>query len=313
MLNARGRGLNAHALRYTIPAMWSEITQTLIESALAEDLGEAGDITAQLLGDTDTPMVADIVPREGGVICGLALASQICATAALRLVETLAFEPAAVDGDAVEAGQVVGTLRGPRGAVLSTERTLLNFLGRLSGVATLTRQYVDAAQAGNPRVKVLDTRKTLPGWRELDKYAVRAGGGANHRMGLHDAILIKDNHLAGVPTEQLGVYLQDLLSRRDANAAFVEVEVDTLEQFNRVLTVDAVDIVLLDNFELDDLAHAVRARDAASRQGSLELEASGGVRLETIGAIAATGVDRISVGALTHSAVSLDLGLDARG
>lgn len=213
----------------------------------------------------------------------------------------------------VESGSEVGVLRASRSSALTVERTVLNFLGRMSGVATLTRQFVDAAHAANPDVLVMDTRKTIPGWRELDKYAVRCGGGTNHRDGLHDAILIKDNHLAGVPTERLASTLFDMLNRIDelpVKPKFVEVEVDNLTQFEQVCRVLGVDIILLDNFSGEDLRRVVEMRDSLGLSGKLALEASGGVTLETIADIAATGVDRISVGALTHSAPALDIGLD---
>lgn len=315
--------------------MWSRETRQLIELAYDEDFGEAGDLTSLLLPDPAADFVARVVPREAGVICGLALGPAICDLFSRRLGQPLEFAPAAAgprewqDGDAVTPGVSVALVRGAQAAVLGVERTLLNFLGRMSGVASLTRRYVQAARAANPDVRVLDTRKTIPGWRELDKYAVRAGGGRNHRLGLYDAVLVKDNHLAGVPTDRLASRLSELLSERwpavvgrdDAPVgpeeeavpppAFIEVEVDDLAQFAQVCTMPAVDVVLLDNFPLDALRAAVRHRDALGLRGKLALEASGGVTLETIGAIAATGVDRISVGALTHAAVSLDLGLDS--
>ena len=296
--------------------MWSEQTIALIHAACVEDLGDAGDITSALLPARTQAATARIAPREAGVICGLALIDAILAVFGTRLGQTVTFEPAQrgsvrwQDGDPVEPGDVVGTLRGPAAAVLAIERTLLNFLGRMSGVATHTRRHVDAARAGNPDVQVLDTRKTLPGWRELDKYAVRAGGGTNHRHGLYDAILIKDNHLAGVGVERLAGTLFDMLNRKPPQTAFVEVEVDTLEQLREVCKIVGVDIVLLDNFPLDDLRRAVDLRDELGLRGKLALEASGGVTLDTIGDIAATGVDRISVGALTHAARWLDIGLD---
>ncbi|MEW6252904.1 MAG: hypothetical protein AB1716_19885, partial [Planctomycetota bacterium] len=238
-------------------------------------------------------------------------------------------------------GTVVATLRGPRATVLSTERTLLNFLGRMSGVATLTRRYVDAARAANPHVQILDTRKTIPGWRELDKYAVRCGGGMNHRSGLYDAVLIKDNHIAGIPLERLAEELRAMLGRLARTPKFVEVEVDSLEQLREVCRVAGVHMVLLDNFTTERIRAAVAVRDrlrtrplipmspqhlervndltAAERDDGrphtweppmLLLEASGGVDLESVAELAATGVDRISVGALTHSAAALDIGLD---
>jgi nicotinate-nucleotide pyrophosphorylase (carboxylating) len=217
------------------------------------------------------------------------------------------------DGDPAPAGATVASVCGPRHAVLQMERTLLNFLGRMSGVATLTRRFVDTARAANPSVAILDTRKTLPGWRELDRYAVRCGGGVNHRQGLYDAVLIKDNHLAGTPLDQLAETVSRMAeSARALQPAprFVEVEVDGLEQLSEALRASGVDFILLDNFTTADLRAAVRMRGARGRRGQVGLEASGGVTLATVADIAATGVERISVGALTHSAVSLDLGLD---
>ncbi len=311
--------------------MWSQQTRQLIDAARDEDLG-TGDITAALLPGGTQPVAARVVPRSAGVICGLALAPAVCDAFARRLWTNVEFTAAARgarcfrDGDPVDAGEAVGLLRGTQAAVLAVERTLLNFLVRLSGVASLTRRFVQAARAANPDVAILDTRKTLPGWRELDKYAVRAGGGTNHRAGLYDAILIKDNHLAGIPLERLATELRTWLQRagegsRSAAAAapvgdepvrprFVEVEVDSLAQFDRVCVVAGVDIVLLDNFSLDDLRAAVARRDERGLRGRVALEASGGVTLENVAAVAATGVERISVGALTHSAPGLDIGLD---
>ncbi len=298
---------------------WSALTRQLVAAAYDEDVG-AGDLTSALLPRMDAPVTARVVPRKAGVIAGLALGPLVADVFGGRLGALLRFAPAAdlADGVNVAAGQVVATLEGPWAAVLATERTLLNFLGRLSGIATLTARYVAAARAAAPGVRVLDTRKTTPGWRELEKYAVRCGGGDNHRCGLHDAVLIKDNHLAGVPPEQLAAHLRALLAglaTAHRRPAFVEVEVDSLLQLGAVLTVPGVDMVLLDNFTPQELRSAVALRDRAGlRPGAgaraVFLEASGGVTLETIAAIAATGVDRISVGALTHGAVALDVGLD---
>jgi nicotinate-nucleotide pyrophosphorylase (carboxylating) len=290
--------------------MWSPQTCRLIEIACEEDLGVQGDVTAALLPDAAAERSARVVLRHTGIICGLALGPTVCEVFARRLGRPLAFAASTTDGDRVEGGSCVATLRGPRAAVLSVERTLLNFLGRMSGVATLTRRYVDAARAVSPHVQILDTRKTIPGWRELDKYAVRAGGGQNHRAGLYDAVLIKDNHLAGIPVEQLAAKLTELVRRVPATAAFVEVEVDNLAQLAEVCQVPGVGSVLLDNFTPEQMRAAVALRDARGLRGQLALEASGGVTLETVAQIAATGVDRISIGALTHSAVALDIGLD---
>lgn len=294
--------------------MWSTRTRHLIDFAISEDLSDAGDLSAALLGDT-AEFQGEVVARQVGVIAGLALAPDICSAFSRRLASHLQFEhvDGVRDGSLVAAGQPVCRIRGQQAAVLTLERTLLNFLQRMSGVATLTRRYVDAARAGNPNVQVLDTRKTIPGWRELDKYAVRCGGGANHRYGLFDAVLLKDNHLAGVPDAQLAEHVRGLLARIEPQAAisFVEVEVDTLSQFEALCGVAGIDIILLDNFGSDDLRAAVGWRNARGEGGRPLLEASGGVTIDSIGGVAATGVDRISTGALTHSAAALDLGLDA--
>lgn len=298
---------------------WSPATLSLIERARDEDLGARGDITAALLPEPDREVTAAVVPRAAGVVCGLALGPAVCTAFAERLEAPLEFAAAAgiEDGAAVVAGATVATVRGPLTAVLTVERTLLNFLGRMSGVASLTRRYVEAARATNPAVRVLDTRKTLPGWRELDKYAVRCGGGHNHRLGLHDAVLIKDNHLAAcTPRDmpgRLAAVLFEMLNRLTQRPAFVEIEVDTLEQLDAVFKVVGIDAVLLDNFNISALREAVARRDASELRGRVALEASGGVTLENVAQIAATGVDRISVGAITHSAASLDLGLDLPG
>jgi nicotinate-nucleotide pyrophosphorylase (carboxylating) len=296
--------------------VWSQQTIDLIRAAYDEDLGRTGDITSALLGERADEVDARLIPRHDGVICGLALAPAICEIFSERLGPKLDFHPAPrgagefMDGQPVAAGQTVALVRGPKTAVLALERTLLNFLGRLSGVATLTHRYVQTARQVNRQVEVLDTRKTIPGWRELDKYAVRMGGGTNHRLGLHDAILIKDNHLAAIPTGQLRVSLAALLRKRSPAAKFVEVEVDRHEQLVEVCQVPGVDYILLDNFKTDETRRAVEYLESRGLRGKIRLEASGRVSLDTIAAIAATGVDRISVGALTHSAAVLDIGLD---
>ncbi|MBM3979351.1 MAG: carboxylating nicotinate-nucleotide diphosphorylase [Planctomycetes bacterium] len=273
---------------------------TLIALALSEDLGTGGDRTSLATIPESTTARAAFVARGAGVVAGLPVAERVCHAVSAAL----AFTPAVPDGTATARGTVLATVGGPLRAVLAAERTALNFLQRLSGVASLTRKFVDAA--GGFRARVLDTRKTTPGWRLLEKYAVRAGGGTNHRVGLYDGILIKDNHLAGIGG--------DVRRAVEAARAFagnaglpVEVEVDTLDQLEVALAVRA-DIVLLDNMSLDQLRAAVARRDAVA-PGVL-LEASGGVNLTTVRDIAATGVDRVSVGALTHSAPALDIGLD---
>ena len=272
----------------------------LIRLALTEDLGATGDRTSLATIPETTRARANFVARSGGVVAGLPVAGRVCEAVSAEL----AFTPTVADGTTTERGTVVATVSGPLRAVLAAERTALNFLQRLSGVASLTRKYVEAASGF--RAKLLDTRKTTPGWRLLEKYAVRAGGGTNHRIGLFDGILIKDNHLAGLGGDVRAAV--EAARAYPGNAGLpVEVEVDTLDQLEHALAVRA-DIVLLDNMSLDQLRTAVARRDAVS--SATLLEASGGVNLSTVRDIAATGVDRISVGALTHSAPALDIGLD---
>lgn len=299
--------------------MWSTRTRCLVDFAVAEDLSDLGDLSAALLPDPERGFSARLVSRRAGVVCGLELAPDICTSFSRRLARNLTWSPAADlrDGHDILPGQVVATLEGSQAAVLSCERTLLNFLGRMSGVATLTRQYVETARSANPAVCIRDTRKTIPGWRELDKYSVRCGGGMNHRMGLYDAILIKDNHLAGVGVDQLGAHVRRLLEQRaaclppDADPREVEVEVDGVEQLRAIANVPGIDVILLDNFGIPELRQAVEWHRSSAGPARSKLEASGNVSLATVGPIAATGVDYIAVGALTHSAAVLDLGLDA--
>ena len=274
----------------------------LIRLALAEDLGEAGDLTSRLTIPAAARGAASFVPRAPGVVAGLPLLSLIAA----RLDPELRVACHAADGDALTPGTPVAAVEGPLRSLLAAERTMLNFLQRLSGVASLTREFV-AAVAGT-RARVLDTRKTTPGFRLLEKYAVRAGGGVNHRAGLHDAVLIKDNHLAGLGA---GAVPKAVAAARDSAppGCVVQVEVDDLDQLEQALAARP-DIVLLDNMGLEQLRRAVTRRDAAA-PGVL-LEASGGVNLRSVRGIAETGVDRVSVGALTHSAPALDIGLDYR-
>ncbi len=272
----------------------------LVELALAEDLGAAGDRTSLALIPADQSGRATFVARTEGVVAGLPAAAMVCAS----VDPALAFVPAHPDGSALIRGTVLATVAGPLRSILAAERTALNFLQRLSGVASLTRRYV-AAAAGT-RAAVLDTRKTTPGWRLLEKYAVRMGGGTNHRLGLYDGVLIKDNHLAGLSGDVRRAV--ELARAAPGNGSLaVEVEVDTLDQLEHALAARA-DIVLLDNMTPDQMRTAVARRNAVSP--GTRLEASGGITFATIAAVAATGVDRISVGALTHSAPALDIGLD---
>lgn len=275
----------------------------LTELALTEDLGLTGDRTSEALIPPDQEAQASFVARRHGVIAGLPTAQMVCQA----VQSTLRFHPLIPDGSPVTPGTVIATISGSLRGILAAERTALNFLQHLSGIATLTAQYVAAVHG--TRAKVLDTRKTLPGYRLLAKYAVRQGGGYNHRIGLYDGILIKDNHIAGLSRSAHPIIEAVERARsHPGNAGLaVEIEVDSLEQFEEALQI-APEIVLLDNMPPNMLRQAVALRD--SRAPQVLLEASGGVNLDTIAAIAATGVDRISVGALTHSAPSLDIGLD---
>ncbi|RYF93168.1 MAG: carboxylating nicotinate-nucleotide diphosphorylase [Caulobacteraceae bacterium] len=272
------------------------LIEPVVRAALAEDLGRAGDITALACIDEGARLTATFSARKEGRIAGLACVR----LAVLALDPTATFESWGVDGDDAPASAVLVRVEANARALLSAERTALNLLGRLSGIATLTRAYVRAVEGTGAHIT--DTRKTTPGLRALEKYAVRCGGAVNHRFGLDDAILIKDNHVAACG----GV--RPAIERARAFAGHlvkVECEVDSLAQFDEALAAGP-DVIMLDNFTLEDLREAV-ARNA----GRLVLEASGGVNLDTVAAIAATGVNVISVGALTHSAPVLDIGLDA--
>ncbi|MCA9080300.1 MAG: carboxylating nicotinate-nucleotide diphosphorylase [Planctomycetaceae bacterium] len=277
--------------------------QRLIQQALAEDLREAGDITSQALIPAEEQGSVRIVSRQQGVLAGLPFAELVYAA----LGDTVQFERHVEDGSRLHPGTAVATITGSVRALLTGERTALNLLTLLSGNASLTAQFVDAVAGTN--AKILDTRKTLPGLRLLQKYAIRCGGGANHRIGLFDAVLIKDNHLGAWKAARHGTLADAVRHCRAQVSAgiIVEIEVDTLDQFRDAIQ-GAPDIVLLDNMTCEQLSQAVELR--AELGPKVELEASGGVHLQTVAGIAATGVDRISIGALTHSAPALDLGFD---
>ncbi|PZR34951.1 carboxylating nicotinate-nucleotide diphosphorylase [Caulobacter segnis] len=272
------------------------LVRPIVDHALAEDLGRAGDITGQACIDPEARLSVVWASRQDGRVSGLS-----CARLSLAALDpTATFEVVTPDGADAAPGAILARAEGNARAVLAAERTGLNLLGRLSGVATLTRSYVRLVEGTG--ATIVDTRKTTPGLRALEKYAVRCGGGVNHRFGLDDAILIKDNHVAACG----GV--GEAVRRARAHAGHlvkVEVEVDGLDQLEEALK-HGPDVVMLDNFSLDDLKTAV-----AIAKGRAVLEASGGVNLTTVRAIAETGVDVISVGALTHSAPVLDIGLDA--
>ena len=272
------------------------VIDPIVRAALVEDLGRAGDITAQACIPADARLKAAFVARKKGVVAGLA-----CARLAIMALDPAArFNAEVSDGARVDPGAVLATIEANAQAALSSERVALNLLCRLSGVATLTAAYV--ARVAGTNARIIDTRKTTPLLRALEKYAVRCGGGSNHRFGLDDAILIKDNHVAACG----GVGAA--LNRVRAHAGHmvkIEVEVDSLDQLREALE-HRPDVIMLDNFTLEDLRSAVRLA-----AGRTVLEASGGVDLTTVGDIAHTGVDFISVGALTHSAPVFDIGLDA--
>ena len=273
-------------------AVATDTLERIVHAALAEDIG-AGDVTTEATVPADAVGVADLLVKENGVVCGLRLAE-----ATFRALDPeIHFEALAADGDLVEEPAVVARVTGSERAILTGERVALNFLARLSGIATLTRRYVDAVEGTG--TAVLDTRKTTPGLRALEKHAVACGGGRNHRFGLDDAVLVKDNHLRATGSISAAVELL-----RVATDLPVEVECETLDQVAEALAA-GVDAILLDNMTLAQLRDAV-----ALAGGRARLEASGGVNLDTIRAIAETGVDEISVGALTHSARSLDVSLE---
>lgn len=276
-----------------------QAAEELIRLALSEDLGPRGDITSQCLIPVEQQARAAFRAKATGVVAGLPVVGLVLQ----HLDSSLRFRPLVEEGCPTSDGQVLAEVDGPLRSILAAERTALNFLQRLSGIATLTRRYVDLVR--DLRVQVLDTRKTTPGWRLLEKYAVRMGGGTNHRLGLYDGILIKDNHLAGLGPDAIRLAIQR--TRAAHPEAIIEVEVDTLAQLEDALA-EQVHMVLLDNMDLSATRQAVARRDAIAPRTLLE--ASGGVRLDTIRAIAETGVDRISVGALTHSATALDISLD---
>jgi nicotinate-nucleotide pyrophosphorylase (carboxylating) len=287
--------------------------QAILELARREDLGEnQGDLTSLLLPETAHNAVGTwrLVARREGRFCGGLLLPALLRCLAPE-VKTEWIKPRC-DQEPVKSGEEVARLTGLACQMLAAERTVLNFLQHLSGVATLTSKFV-AAVAGT-HAKIYDTRKTTPGLRSLERYAVRCGGGHNHRTGLYDAVLIKDNHLAGIPVHRLAHTVFEMLNRIEAlpaRPAFVEVECDDLKQLAELLKVVGLDVILLDNFTVADLRAAVEMRNQAGLRGKVELEASGGASLANVPAMAQTGVERIAAGAITHSAPILDLGLDA--
>lgn len=288
--------LNPAVLMYPQASLSPLVIDEAVARALAEDLGRAGDVTSVATIPADTQAHAVLVARQAGVLAGLPLA----VATFHRLSPDIRIQAHAHDGVNVAKGVHVLTISGPARAVLAGERTALNFVGRLSGIATLTSDFI--RHAGVTKMRVCDTRKTTPGLRALEKYAVRCGGGFNHRFGLDDAILIKDNHIAVAGS------IKAVLQRARAHAGHlvkVEIEVDTLDQLREVLATGLADVVMLDNMDIATLQEAVKITE-----GRVVLEVSGGVSLSSIAEIAKTGIDYASAGALTHSAPNFDVALD---
>lgn len=270
--------------------------QTAVTDALAEDLGRAGDITSTATVPENLQGRAILVAREAGMMSGL----PIVAAAFRRLCPEIEIAPNVRDGEAVDGGAGLMTIAGNARAILGAERVALNFLGHLSGIATATAAFV--ARISHTKARIICTRKTTPGLRALEKYAVRCGGGYNHRFGLDDAMLIKDNHIA------VAGGIEAVLARAKKAAGHlvkIEIEVDSLDQLREVLDVGLADVVLIDNFDLESMRKAV-----AMAAGRLVIEASGGITLASAAAIAETGIDYLSSGALTHSVKNLDVALD---
>jgi nicotinate-nucleotide pyrophosphorylase (carboxylating) len=278
----------------SIPAASAEEIDRVVRLALSEDVGE-GDLTSNALFSHKASCHARVIAKAHGVMCGVDIAREVFVT----LDPGCAFDAAVADGERLAPEQVVGEIDGPARAVLAGERTALNFLGRLSGIATLTSRYVEAV--GGTGAIILDTRKTTPGLRALEKYAVRCGGGSNHRNALDDGILVKDNHLALL--DGVGQATRRVLAHAPADV-MIEIEVETLDDVQDALAAGATHL-LLDNMTPKQLADAVRLVN-----GRALLEASGGVTLDSVRHVAETGVDSISSGALTHSAVALDFSLE---
>lgn len=274
----------------------------IIANALAEDIG-CGDVTSVPIIPSSTQLAGEFLVKAPGVIAGLGIVGEVFA----QIDEGIDYIPLVREGSNVAPGDIVARVEGNGPGILIAERTALNFLQRMSGIATMTRRYVEAVEG--TRSEILDTRKTVPGLRPLDKLAVVLGGGTNHRRGLYDMVLIKDNHIeaAGGITEAV----QRVRASQD-KALAIEVEVETLEQLEEALAL-GVDRIMLDNMSLDLMRKAVQRTHRSRRQGAqVELEASGGITLETVAEVAATGVDLISVGALTHSVTALDVSLDIK-
>jgi nicotinate-nucleotide pyrophosphorylase (carboxylating) len=284
----------------------------LIHLARREDIG-SGDVTSELTVPSDSIGIGTLYQKAVGIACGLPIVEHVCRVFDERLkVEMIpGFHLELIEGRFSDHKLTpLMRIRGPMRSLLAAERTLLNFVQRMSGIATLTGRY--ARRVEGTHARIYDTRKTLPGYRALDKYAVLVGGGANHRVGLYDMVLVKDNHVAQLDRREWGNQLEALVTRsKSANPSLpVEIEVVDFAGFERVIAIKGVDIVLLDNMDCPTMKRCVDARNTAGLGGRVQLEASGGVTLETVHDIALTGVERISVGAITHSVPALDISLE---
>lgn len=271
----------------------------LVQIALAEDIG-TGDLTSESLVDINSQVHASFLVKSPGVVCGTMMAGLVLG----EVDRSITVEWDVREGDYVDAGRTIGRVHGSAQSILTAERTALNFMQRMSGVATLTRSFVERVEGTG--ATVLDTRKTIPGWRLLDKYSVKCGGGANHRMGLHDMVMIKDNHIAAHGSIATAVAaVRDYFDARAITGIPIEVETQSISDVSEVLAINGVARVMFDNFTPEEMRGAVLLVDRR-----LETEASGGITLESIREYAETGVDFISVGALTHSAAALDISLE---
>lgn len=277
----------------------------LIRGALKEDIG-SGDITSEILIPKNRLIKAAIILKEKATVAGLEIARKV-----FKAVDKdIRFEAVSADGSQEKPGKIIAKIQGKAGSILSGERTALNFLSHLSGVATVTRSFVD--QVKPYKARIMDTRKTIPGLRELEKYAVALGGGCNHRMGLWDAVLVKDNHIAVLKAGAKGINIKDiarLVQEKKPKGMMTDIEVRNLKEFQEVLKIPP-DIIMLDNMDISRIKKAVAMRDAQCDRQKVKIEVSGGVRLSNVRAIAKAGVDMISIGALTHSAKAVDMSLE---
>ena len=280
----------------------------LIRNAFKEDIG-SGDITTELLVPKNEVIKAAIILKEKATVAGLEIARKVFKA----VNKDIRFEAVSADGSQEKPGKIIAKIQGQAGSILSGERTALNFLSHLSGVATVTRSFVDEVKPY--KAKIMDTRKTTPGLRELEKYAVALGGGHNHRMGLWDAVLVKDNHIAVLKAGARGINIKDiarLVKEKKPKGMKTDIEVRNLKEFQEVLEIPP-DIIMLDNMDISRIKKAVAMRDAQPSRKNVKIEVSGGVRLSNIKAIARAGVDMISIGALTHSAKAVDMSLEVIG